>query len=256
MNTRKALPITTVLLILALALATVGVGYGLWSKTLFIYGTVETGKLDVTLSLDEVDEGDEVLPPDGENPGFWEEDNECDEDSADSDDCEVEGKDIAECTAVLLDKDGKQIGSPIPPGGTVFGGQTIEITIENGYPSFHCWVQFNVFNEGSIPVRVYQPVISNPNPVEVTVDLVSGPHGPFEEDDSSCYHDNAYNAVGDHPQVDEGDLVNCVIHAHVNQAAEQDQTGDDAYTFTATVCAHQWNEEATLGQCLFYAPAP
>ena len=76
MNTRKALPITTVLLILALALATVGVGYGLWSKTLFIYGTVETGKLDVTLSLDEVDEGDEVLPPEGENPGVWEEDNE------------------------------------------------------------------------------------------------------------------------------------------------------------------------------------
>ena len=253
MNTRKALPITTVLLILALALATVGVGYGLWSKTLFIYGTVETGKLDVSLSLDEVDEGDEVLPPDGKNPGFWEEDNDCDEDSADSDDCEVESKDIAECTAVLLDEEGATLGT-IPPGSTVFGGQTIEITIRNGYPSFHCWVQFNVFNEGSIPVRVFQPVINNPDPTAVTVDLVSGFHGPFEGASSSCYHDNGYRSVGAHPQVDQGQLVNCVIHAHVNQAAEQDQTGKDAYIFDATICAHQWNEAASIDQCLAYAP--
>src|SRR3990172_3832669 len=118
MNTRKALPITTVLLILALALATVGVGYGLWSKVLTISGIVETGKLDVTLSLDEVDEGALVLPANGLNPGFWEEDNDCDEDSADSDDCEVEGKEIAECTAVLLDEEGLVIGS-IPPGGKI-----------------------------------------------------------------------------------------------------------------------------------------
>jgi hypothetical protein len=253
MNTRKALPITTVLLILALALATVGVGYGLWSKTLFISGIVETGKLDVTLSLDEVDEGNLVLPANGSNPGFWEEDNDCDEDSADSDDCEVEGKEIAECTAVLLDEEGIEIGS-IPPGATVFGGQTIEITIENGYPSFNCWVQFNVRNDGSIPVRVFKPVISNPNPTQVTVDLVSGFHGPTLGDDSSCYHDNSYNAVGEYPQVDEDQLVNCVIHAHVNQAAAQDRTGNNAYTFAATVCAHQWNEEATSGECLFYAP--
>jgi len=46
MNTRKALPITTVLLILALALATVGVGYGLWSKVLTIDGTVFTGEVN------------------------------------------------------------------------------------------------------------------------------------------------------------------------------------------------------------------
>ena len=254
MITRKALPITTVLLILALALATVGVGYGLWSKTLFIYGTVETGKLDVSLSLDEVDEGDEVLPPDGKNPGFWEEDNECDGDSADSDECEVEGKHIAACTATLLDEDGEPIGE-LPKGGiTFFGGQAIEIKITNGYPSFHCWVQFNVFNEGTIPVRVYQPVISNPDPTAVAVDLVSGYHGPFLGADSSCYHDNSYNNVGSHPQVDQGDLVNCVIHAHVNQAAAQDQIGKDAYTFKATVCAHQWNEAATFGQCVAAAP--
>ena len=105
MDGRKALPITTVLLILALALATVGVGYGLWSKTLFIEGDVRTGEVDAEMSVAEVDQSDsynDICPSGGTTIG-----QDCDDDGFLNDDLEAvdpltgEPKDIAECVAFV-----------------------------------------------------------------------------------------------------------------------------------------------------------
>ena len=47
MLTKKSLPVGTLFIILVIALALMGVGYALWSETLTISGTVNTGEVDV-----------------------------------------------------------------------------------------------------------------------------------------------------------------------------------------------------------------
>ena len=140
MNTRKALPITTVLLILALALATVGVGYGLWAETLRITGTVETGEVDVGFSGPVVTEWVEV---DGEP------------------EAEPAEKDAAaECSAV----------ASRTSTGLDDGNNRIAVTVTGAYPSYHCGVYFDVSNLGTVPVKVHRPVSVAGNPAWVTID--------------------------------------------------------------------------------------
>lgn len=55
----RKMRIGTLAVVLLLALAMVGVGYGLWSKTLFINGTVRTGNVDAELSLEAVEEDED-----------------------------------------------------------------------------------------------------------------------------------------------------------------------------------------------------
>ena len=52
MYTKKTgAPAAVLVLVLILALATLGMGYGLWSKTLYINGTVETGSVNAEWSF-------------------------------------------------------------------------------------------------------------------------------------------------------------------------------------------------------------
>ena len=53
---KKALPVGTMFLMLVIALALLGVGYALWSETLTITGTVQTGEVDVEFSQHPVEE--------------------------------------------------------------------------------------------------------------------------------------------------------------------------------------------------------
>ena len=47
---KKSLPIGTMFMVLVIALALLGVGYALWSETLTIPGSVQTGEVDVALT--------------------------------------------------------------------------------------------------------------------------------------------------------------------------------------------------------------
>lgn len=213
MEGRKALPITTVLLILAVALATVGVGYGLWSKVLTIEGTVYTGEVNAVLSIEEIDEGDASLVSD---------------DGIDEDD-EIEGKDVGDCTAELID---------VPPDLDNKGPQLMRITIRNGYPSFSCFVNFNVQNLGTIPIKVDQPVLSGVDPTALDVAFIKGSVGA-----GGCYYNEVPPGVpvGDvisHPQLEPEEMIFCTIWVHVRQEASQSAT----YTFVTRILAHQWNE--------------
>jgi hypothetical protein len=214
MNGRKALPITTVLLILALALATVGVGYGLWSKVLTIEGTVHTGEVNAVLSIEEIDEGDAALVGD----------NGIDEDN------EIEDKDVADCAAVLI--------SQSPPDIDNEGPQLMRITVNNGYPSFSCFVNFNVQNLGTIPIKVDQPVLIGVDTKALDVEFIKGSIGA-----GGCYYDEVdpgvpVGLVDPHPQLEPEQMTFCTIWVHVKQAAAMDTT----YTFETKIVAHQWNE--------------
>jgi hypothetical protein len=210
---RKALPITTVLLILALALATVGVGYGLWSKVLTIEGVVYTGEVNAALSIEEIDEGDAALVAD----------NGIDEDN------EIEDKDIGECFVALIDQS--------PPDLDNKGPQLMRIAIENAYPSFSCFVNFNVQNLGTIPIKVDQPILLPYNDEALTVDFLTGNVGT-----EGCYYDevngSAVPPVYVHPQLEPDEMTFCTIWVHVEQEAEQGET----YFLTTKIVAHQWNE--------------
>jgi len=209
MHGRKFLPVGTTFIILALLLATVGVGYGLWFKILRIEGIVHTGEVNAVLSIEEIDEGDASLVHD---------------DGIDEDK-EIEGKQVGDCSVQLLE------GEPNP------GPQRMRITITNGYPSFSCFVNFNVQNTGTIPVKVDQPVLVDVDE-GLTVDFLTGNVGT-----EGCYYNEvegkAVPPVIPHPQLEPGEMVFCTIWAHVDQDAEQEATLE----FLAEILVHQWNEE-------------
>lgn len=216
MYTRRALPVTSVFIIMALLLATVGVGYGLWSKTLDIYGQVYTGNLDAVLSVEEVDQSADF---DGLCPGLggWSIGKDCDGDGVLDDDMEAvdpltgKPKDVAECVAFLGEKD----------------PQTMYVVITNGYPSFNCFVKYDVHNTGTIPINIHSPVYTNPDPVAIH----------FNGWPPECYvNDTQLDPATD---LEPGDKAYCNLHIHVNQPAAE----NSYYEVAISIFGHQWNEE-------------
>jgi len=132
---------------------------------------------------------------------------------------ELEGKDIAECYAVLLD------GLPNE------GSQLMEVTITDAYPSFNCFIKYDVHNNGTIPIKLHTPVYyfgADP----------TGYPGGFTND---YLHVNAWPppCFADETQLETSERAYCNLHVHVQQKAEQGAT----YTFKVEIFAHQWNEE-------------
>lgn len=214
MHTRRALPITSVFIILALLLATVGVGYGLWSKTLFIEGEVRTGNLDAVLSVEEVDQLDDFNGrcPDGSGFSIGQD---CDDDGLLNDDWEAEKKDVAECVAALDEKD----------------PQIMHVKVTNAYPSFNCFVRWNVENTGTIPIHVYGPAyfydgIFRDGAINTPELHVNGWPPP-------CYAGwNTYT------QLEPKETAYCNLHIHVEQPAKENST----YEFEVLAWGRQWNE--------------
>lgn len=209
-NNRRFLSVGLLLMGLMIALGALGVGFGLWSKVLTIEGTVHTGVVNAELTIEEVDQGAPPFFDDGQN-----------------EDHELEGKDVADCIVTLEDG----LSNP--------GNQTLHVEITNAYPSFWCIVNFDIDNIGTIPIKLDQPtIITAPAGVFFTFGFTTNPG-------STCYF-NEVNGVGDpnsievHPQLEPGERTFCTLWLHVEQEAEQGAWID----FKATICAHQWNEEA------------
>jgi hypothetical protein len=171
MSRKRTLPVTFIAILLVIALATMGVAYGLWSKTLYIKGTVNTGNVDAELSIESV----------------W----------------DVESKDVGTCEAAL--------------GSTYQTNDTLNITVGNGYPSYYCYVKFDVHSTGSIPIHIHQPVLDVPS--QLTVAL------------QDCYAQDT--------QLHFSEKAFCTLSIHVEQEAAQ----NSSYGFSGTVFVHQFNEE-------------
>ena len=194
---RKSLPVISLALILVLVLAGSGVAYGLWSEKLEINGTVYTGEVDVAFSGPYVSEWVEVngIP-------MWEP--------------WVKDK-YAECYAKAYDYD-----------PTSDGMEGIEITVKGAYPSYHCAVQFDVSNIGTVPVHVTQP---------------TGTDVPAWVQVHACYP-NWYQL---HP----GDHVYATILIHFTNDDGVEENG--TYKFHFDIDALQWNEAPATGTTLMEA---
>jgi len=212
---RKGLPIGVIVALLILALATVGVGYGLWSQTLVINGTVNTGNMDAGLSIEEIDEVaydtlamksfNDICPTGGYTIG-----QNCDGNDGWDDEMEAEGKHVAQCSAVLLDR------------------YTMQVTVENAYPYFNCFIRYNVANTGTIPIHIYHP------------DYFIGDVYYGAGINTNELHVNAWPppCYSDGTQLHPGGAAFCNLHVNLRQAAHEGAT----YTFLVKIWTEQWNE--------------
>jgi hypothetical protein len=155
---KKALPVGTMFLVLVIALAVLGVGYALWSETLTIQGTVQTGEVDVEFSTHPVEECIDINgvltcpePP--------------------------EKADAANCTVEWL-------GGDTDPNGDN-GANLLQVSVTGMYPSYHCKVGFDVTSTGNVPVHVWLP--------EATGDIPAWVATNFE----GCYTDGVQLHQGD-----------------------------------------------------------
>ena len=155
---KKALPVGTMFLVLVIALAVLGVGYALWSETLTISGTVQTGEVDVEFSTHPVEECIDI------NGVLT-----CPE--------PLEKADAANCTVEFL-------GGETDPNGDN-GANLLQVTVTGMYPSYHCKVGFDVTSTGNVPVHVWLP--------EATGDIPAWVATNFED----CYLDGVQLHQGD-----------------------------------------------------------
>jgi predicted ribosomally synthesized peptide with SipW-like signal peptide len=116
-------------LVLVIALALLGVGYALWSETLTITGTVQTGEVDVEFSQYPAEECIDIQgvltcpePP--------------------------EKAAAANCTVAWSN-------TATDPNDN--GANLLEVTVTGMYPSYHCKVGFDVTSTGNVPVHVWLP---------------------------------------------------------------------------------------------------
>ena len=116
------------------------------------------------------------------------------------------GKDVAACDAVLTEN-------------------FLEIVIGGGYPSYECWIPFDVHSVGTVPVHIYHPQWTVLPPSEaVTFSVVD------------CYEeDTQIHQLGSGVFPEE---AFCTLYIHVEQAAAQ----NDTYVFAGFLEARQFNE--------------
>ncbi|WP_299030053.1 hypothetical protein [uncultured Thermanaerothrix sp.] len=112
------------------------------------------------------------------------------------------------------------------------------LTVNNGYPSYYNVCDFKYINAGSVPVIIRGIKIA-PDNFSVATQNGSG--------DGEIWI-AAIDGVGS--QLEPGDKKSLNVEFHVEQPAKENFT----YNFKVLVCIAQWNETATLDQCLAAAP--
>ncbi|PWV37340.1 MAG: hypothetical protein DJ555_02700 [Desulfurococcaceae archaeon] len=102
-------------------LTVIGSAVAMWSDSLKVMVTVNTGDVDVEFSPPSTSDT-------GIDPGY--------------------DKDVGACYANLVEIENEDEGNP-----TGNNDLDLNITIVNGYPSYNCTVTFDVTNVGTIPVK-------------------------------------------------------------------------------------------------------
>jgi hypothetical protein len=212
MNNR--VPMTTTVVLLFIALASVGVGYGLWSKTLYIDGTVNTGSVNSIFDKEFTDDDNVIDDPDKDlgDTGICEPPD-CLYGSGSPDPAASgmnrKDKDVGQCFAELDSQD----------------SQILNVTINNSYPSYYCTVFFDVHNTGTVPVKVQSLGLKGP---AITAGYVTAEWSGLE--------------VGQQIDPCSQNIVPGDIHIHVEQSAPQGETLE----LKGTIQLVQWNEYIKL----------
>jgi hypothetical protein len=230
-------------MIMILALASLGVGYGLWSKILFIEGTVNTGNVHALFQEAFTDDDDKIDNPakdsmdtdacidygdvdqytiedDNPTPGF----SSCDPAASGRDPKPHHDKDVGACIAAITDD---------PNVATV--------TKWNVYPGYFCTAWFDVVNDGSIPVKVESVTIDG-KPVSPSVPTPFDLNGDDEADVKIHVSD-----IKICQQIDPGEIVQMDIDQEVLQPAPQ----GTSLSYKVQVQLNQWNE-AQCSVLLYY----
>ena len=170
---------------LVLAFVLMGAGYAAWSENLSLSGTVKTGELDWYFSnWGQMDSGNDYICEPGCYDGFEEAD-----------------KDVARTTVTGLDTDGDG------------DKDTVRVAVTNGYPGYYNSPYVTVKNNGTIPVKIQQPIVSAPSEVDVHwIDSVGTVLMP-------------------------GQFTSVFYDLRVNESAQESSN----YTFTIKIPGIQWN---------------
>ena len=229
----KTVRIGAMLVAVLVALALVGVGYGLWSKTLYIDGTVRTGTVNARFGAvftdddNKVDNAAKDVDDTGTCPLPVGATTSCDPSAPGPNPPRYE-KDVGQCFAFWAAED----PDPDQPGN-----QGATISIFNAYPSYWCTAWFDIINNGSIPILIHGVTIDTTAiarcPATTKLDL----DGDGKDDLEICV--SGLSAAGEEDQIDPGDTFQMDLAMHLLQDAPQGET----LTFDAEVFLHQWNEE-------------
>ena len=222
-------------LALVLAFGSLGIGYALWSDQLYIEGNIDTGRLDWCFSTWRI--LDPFSPADhGYQPASVDLlDYTCHDGFAFRD----PPNDFNQFWHLDKNVSWAEI-TPIPATGCV---KTLEVTLHDTYPCNFHEIGFYIFNNGTLPLRIWKVIIDDGGPNETTLyatgytglDL-SGPAGaPDGNDDIEISWGDNFGAQV-HPGEPNPDEISFWIHTL--QAAPQDET----MTFTMTLVCVQYNE--------------
>ena len=194
-------------LILVLALGLIGGAYAAWTDVLNVAGTVATGDIDVVFTSAESNDAGDTDDP-----------------ASPADD----PKDVGS-TEVSLSEDGK----------------TMTVTIENAYPGYVSQIEYEVTNNGSVPVKLQNKTIdvTSGDPAGLAVD--NGCLRCWLEENGfprllwvwmecRCGEDNVLE-IGS--QIHEGDTFVGIISHVVTDDAEENAS----YTYDITYDFVQWN---------------
>jgi len=204
-DVKKVVPL---FLIPMLVLATTGIAYAMWSETLKINVTINTG--DVAVEWSSWDCNDK-----GIDPGY--------------------DKDVGQCfvDSEVVDEHGNVI--------------KLNITLNNTYPSYNVTVSGEVDNIGSIPVEPYWFFIDmNGNGVydsgeDTNITLCTDYELNLDTDGKADVDFHVYlktDGGNDGTQIDPGESDTYGFIIHVKQNATECTT----YTFHVVLVFAQWNE--------------
>jgi len=262
-----------VFVVAIMALAAAGAGYALWSQTLTIEGTINTGEFVIGVRDDGTgdpgpywtsDGNGGELYPDGpfpgttrtfDNPegqGTW--DWNYEEDNANND----EGKNIAQTESL-------NNGNIVCVHEDINYYDSIEEKVYNAYPYYMSYIAITFANDGTVPGKIHDGrwnIISDPFGLMpflkvYEIYLVENLH---EEGNEEWYDLTSIGLDGFQYQLDPCDTVTFVIMFYFdeyipNPAGDGDGDGDGdsdllmpelaTATFTYDITWAQWNEEST-----------
>ncbi len=244
-------------LVLVVTLGAVGVGYAMWSDTLTVQTNIATGSVDVVIENQKSND-----PPPHGNPidGGWFEPS---LDPADSHQPIGPGfwtlGDFSD--PATWEYHGTRYEKNVASTDCEIVGDTITITIDNGYPSYGPDVLFDVLAQGTVPVKllsaklvsVTTPAgtfakninVDSPNAYAVkndgTVDTFLFPLPIGWNDDAYAFTIVLSSIAGipwDHVQLEPGDRLIGDVGVHVAQSAIM----SSRYAFTIELVFAQYNE--------------
>ncbi len=198
---RTVVPVLVLMAVVAGALA-------MWSDTLKINATIETGSVDIEfVGTPRVYEGSEYGKP-------W----------------------VASCAAELVEVQDEDLGNPAGDNDL-----DLKIVVTNAYPCYYCKVHdVSVKNTGTIPVKLKTSVYIDGAECELKVDPWGQYYYACDADGNGVADVVIWGCITslEGVQLEPGESISFTVDLHVEQDAEEEAT----YVIEILIKGIQWNE--------------